>query len=89
MFAASSDDAAYYGRDVLYKLDRQPFTLVRATIPQSLRRQLDEVELDRRTAVVVYPDQLADFNQRAEITALPDIPIPDVPSSISSERRED
>jgi hypothetical protein len=76
LFATSAQDAAYYGRVILYPIDKQPITLVKATVPQSFRDQLIEFESDGRMTVAVDRDQLAEFNQQAEIMVLPDVPIP-------------
>ena len=75
LFATSADDAAAFGRDI-FRLDRQPFTILETRIPNSLGGRLDNLILDGRSAVGVNPDLLPALNAAGRTSPLPFSPIP-------------
>src|SRR5437870_19746 len=60
-FAMSLEDAMVWGQD-LYGRHGEAFEVVLVTIDRSPAEQLEQYEIDRRMAIVVYGEQLADFN---------------------------
>jgi hypothetical protein len=80
-FTASEADAARFGR-MLFKLEGQPFTIVRVRVPRRLLTELEQMVLDRFPAVIVQPETLSLFNRSiAELEVLRQIPLVGVPGA--------
>jgi hypothetical protein len=73
LFATAVEDAADFGRQ-LFQLDRRPFFIVGARIPDMFVETLTGMIIDGRHAIAVEPDRLPEFNAVAAIFTVPTIP---------------
>jgi hypothetical protein len=76
LFVTAPEDASFFARDVLFRLDRKPLTIVEAEIPESLASRLFRFITDGKTTIAVEPSLLQEFNAVAEVQPLPYALIP-------------
>jgi hypothetical protein len=73
LFATSAEDAAAFASNV-YRYGSEPFTIIEVEIPQHVAVRLVHMTIDRRPAVAVDRDMLAEFNSSVTIRILPSTP---------------
>jgi len=76
LLAESAEDGAYFARDILYKLDGKPTTLIEVELPNGLAKQLFKGTADGKTIFGAGGDLLDELNSKAVINVLDSMPIP-------------
>lgn len=76
LFATSAEDASFFGRDVLFPLDKRPLTILEVEVPESLASRLFRFTADGKPTVALDPALLQEFNAAARVRPLNYSPLP-------------
>ncbi len=67
LFATPARDASFFARDILYRLDRKPLTIVEVTIPNDLGDKLFRFTVDGIEAIAIELSQLDELSMSGRI----------------------
>ncbi len=76
LFTTSSDDAAYFAREILYPLDHKPLTIIEIEVSHTFWSQLFHFIADGKLVVAVDPSQLDTLNAIGQRHLMDSSPIP-------------